>query len=1190
VLHRIELRFRGGAKLCLVSATATSLTLVLLALGWVAQVAAQGMALPGKFEVTPTGAASYTVPIAVPPGTAGMTPSLSIAYNSQARNGLLGMGWHLEGLPSIGRCPRTIAQDGVRGSVNYDADDRFCLDGQRLVAISGTYGADGTEYRTEIESFAKVISRGGAGTGPAWFEVWTKSGQRMEFGNTADSRVLAQGKTTARDWVVNKVSDTKGSYFTVTYINDTTNGQVYPSRIDYTGNTGAGLAPYNSVRFVYDTTRPDVVPAYHLGSLQKTTVRLAKVQTYAGETMVADYHLAYEQSPTTGRSRLTSLTLCTGAGACLPATTFAWQSGSNHWPSAISNVAGQNGQLAGYRPYLADFNGDGRPDIMWDKRDSSSTPGSTGTRVLWTATGAGSFTVTSNFANQNGTLSQFIPVIADFNRDGRSDVFWYAIDSVGWPTGNAVNWISSGTESLTVNPGFSLSGWPLEAGLLLLGLTDFNGDARSDLVWAHRTVPRSVRIYIANADGTFGSTTFDACTVESGDSDWDGCWLSGATVDIDGDGLTDLAWMRASRRVTFLQSKGDGTFVKLPQFEDSSLGGDFTPYYVDINGDGKIDIVWDKADVSGRSLGERRLWLGKGDGTFIWQSNLGGLDGTLSGYRPNFGDFNGDGLPDILWVQSDSDGLSAGPLALWIGKGDGTFTVTTHIAGQSFAVVVADFNSDGKADIFWDHRNGTDTRSSGADRWLWLTDGVTPDLMTSVTTGVGAKASVTYKPLTDSAVYTKDNGAIDPQVDLQGPIPVVSRVDASNAIGGIVSTAYAYAGAKAHLDGRGFAGFREMTVTDLQTGIASRTHYRVDFPFVGLVASESKTLGAATLNSTVHSYGTTPLGGTRYQTFLTQSQAASTDLDGSPLPTVTSTYQYDTYGNATQIIVSATDGHAKTTTNSYTNDTTKWLLGRLARASVASTVTGEPAPPPVAPTTDVVISASTNNLNLWNYLLARGLAKADTAGSWTVSITSTAIIGSSTTSLPALDTGVFPSGSVLKIINNGTIVGAGGDGGNVDCGGYDVSCVGWYPKAGQPGGAALRASIPVSIVNNHRIWGGGGGGGGGVIYIGSGAPGGGGGGAGFVPGTAGIGPLTEEECIAYECVVAQGGTLTSGGAGERQWYGGNFGNVGGNGGGPGDPGGQGVYNGQAGGAAGPAVIGNSLITWQAVGDRRGPIN
>jgi hypothetical protein len=251
------------------------------------RVEAQSMSLPGRFAVSPTGAATYAIAIVTPPGTAGMLPSLSLAYSSQGGNGLLGVGWQLEGLPSIGRCARTVAQDGMRGSVNYDANDRFCMDGQRLIAITGTYGADGTDYRTEIESFAKIVSHGTAGTGPAWFEVKTKSGQILQFGNSADSRVLAQGKTTARDWAANKVSDTKGNYFTVTYINDTSNGQAYPSRIDYTGNNAAGLAPYNSVRFVYDSARPDAMLFYHAGSLQKTTVRLSNVQTYAGTTLVA---------------------------------------------------------------------------------------------------------------------------------------------------------------------------------------------------------------------------------------------------------------------------------------------------------------------------------------------------------------------------------------------------------------------------------------------------------------------------------------------------------------------------------------------------------------------------------------------------------------------------------------------------------------------------------------------------------------------------------------------------------------------------------------------------------------------------------------------------------------------------------------------------------------------------------------
>jgi len=118
---------------------------------------------------------------------------------------------------------------------NYDANDRFCLEGQRLVVTSGSYGADGAHYRTEIDGFSQVISHGAAGVGPAWFEVHTKSGQVMEFGHTADSQIRSQGQTSARVWTLDKMSDSKGNYFAVTYTNDSTNGQYYPIEIDYTG-------------------------------------------------------------------------------------------------------------------------------------------------------------------------------------------------------------------------------------------------------------------------------------------------------------------------------------------------------------------------------------------------------------------------------------------------------------------------------------------------------------------------------------------------------------------------------------------------------------------------------------------------------------------------------------------------------------------------------------------------------------------------------------------------------------------------------------------------------------------------------------------------------------------------------------------------------------------------------------------
>jgi hypothetical protein len=81
--------------------------------GGTGTASAQQMSLPGKFAVSSSGAATYDIAIAVPPGTAGMVPSLKLSYSSHGvGNGLLGAGWTLSGLPSIGRCAKTMAQDG----------------------------------------------------------------------------------------------------------------------------------------------------------------------------------------------------------------------------------------------------------------------------------------------------------------------------------------------------------------------------------------------------------------------------------------------------------------------------------------------------------------------------------------------------------------------------------------------------------------------------------------------------------------------------------------------------------------------------------------------------------------------------------------------------------------------------------------------------------------------------------------------------------------------------------------------------------------------------------------------------------------------------------------------------------------------------------------------------------------------
>ena len=67
--------------------------------------------IQGAFAVSSTGEATYTLPLVVPPGAAGMQPSLAVEYNSASGDGMLGVGFSLAGLSAVTRCPLTVAQD-----------------------------------------------------------------------------------------------------------------------------------------------------------------------------------------------------------------------------------------------------------------------------------------------------------------------------------------------------------------------------------------------------------------------------------------------------------------------------------------------------------------------------------------------------------------------------------------------------------------------------------------------------------------------------------------------------------------------------------------------------------------------------------------------------------------------------------------------------------------------------------------------------------------------------------------------------------------------------------------------------------------------------------------------------------------------------------------------------------------------
>lgn len=235
-----------------------------------------------------------------------------------------------------------------------------------------------------------------------------------------------------------------------------------------------------------------------------------------------------------------------------------------------------------------------------------------------------------------------------------------------------------------------------------------------------------------------------------------------------------------------------------------------------------------------------------------------------------------------------------------------------------------------------------------------------------------------------------------------------------------------------------------------------------------------------------------------------------------------------------------------------------------------------------------VTASATISSDTANYTLNTAKASGYSAGKtdMTLTINAGVVVYSSSTGSYALtvDTS-WASGDTVTIVNNGVILGRGGNGGN---GGYWTSTTNGYPGSG--GGPALNVQRATSINNVNRIAGGGGGGGGGSAgsySVGkSGVTTGGGGGGGGIGGSSGGsgGPAAESGA------AGSGGTLTTAGSGGGGGTNAGAGGTGGTYGSSGNNGSNAYTSGGSGGSAGACLVGNSNITWIAFGTRNGSIS
>ncbi len=901
----------------------------------------------GNLDVSPSGAATYQVPLTLPPGTAGMTPELSFVYNSQGENGLLGVGWSISGLSSISRAPSTFYHDGLIKTVTLNLQDRFMLDGHRLILVDGTYGADGSEYRTETNDFSRIIAYGGNGSGPEKFKVWTKSGLVKEYGYTTDSRIEAQGSTAVLYWQLNKITDSKGNYINFFYTENNSNGEFRPLRIEYTGNSSAGLSPYSKVEFIYEN-RTDQTAIYLAGSISKVTQRLKEVKAYYNNELCKRYAVTYSYMGEGSRSHVTGIKeYGSDNTAYYNPLTFEWQ---EEIPGLTNEIYDNSYYPALYAThncqfYTGDFNGDGRMDFVTIPiKDFPEDPATwTGFRLfLAKEDGLGfeyesSAAYTYNFDFKN-------VLVGDYNGDGKSDIVIHSTYS-GNPSSDSYMLFKAqedqyGNISLYHEPHEFIKIVPKTQQCEML-TGDFNGDGISDLYF--RNDGSSFNDFLLGTPaGTF--TTHSHFASGTGKVQVYG--------DYNGDGISDFVLFNGISCFIFNVKLAQGNLYT-PEFE--SLSGSYsfgfpsTNIYKfgDFNGDGKTDLIafGKEGDPAWTNWS---IWFADGKKSIKVDFSS---KKDIREDKIEVQDFNADGRSDILIIAGEDSGWQG--RELYLANNAGTNFVQADegpiypSTGQRF--YFGDFSGDGAADFFIVDNEKGQAMAYWKGYQLYHKGRQIQDLITKVTDGLGLQTKLTYKPLTANSTYTKYRTSTYPVTDIEAPYFVVDSVFRETGGGDFLSTAYHYSGAVAHRLGKGFLGFQKIEAKDVSTGIKSIQNFSFDNAWFSpqLVLTEQRLTDGTLIGKTSYQYDYKTIAGTKvFFPYTSEITTEYRELDGTLYNTVVTGFTYDDYGNVLTTDVNYNSGFAtETSTNQYDNiiAADKWHLGRLRRSTVIKTRSGKPS-------------------------------------------------------------------------------------------------------------------------------------------------------------------------------------------------------------------------------------------------------
>ncbi|MCK9236020.1 MAG: FG-GAP-like repeat-containing protein, partial [Acholeplasmataceae bacterium] len=900
--------------------------------------------IDGVFDVSDLGAATYTIPIKLPMGVGGTVPPLSLTYSSMVGNGLLGIGWNIEAISGISRTGKTIYHDGRVEGPQYNSSDNLNFDGMRMMSLGNNI------YTTEVEGFNHIKIVESNSTGPVSFEVKTRDGKILRFGQTENSRQKLANTETIITWYLSSIEDLLGNLITYTY--EHRNGNLLLKEIKYGGNDKNSQGHIYQVRFIYIYDRIDPFTNYINGMSIKNDCLLDHIIIkYIPQNMeLFKYSLEYDSSSLIS-SRLTKVKLeDTKNSQEVNPTTIEWGEPTDNFTLTATNIMPKSNRDAEYT--LGDFNGDGKADILAAYYYKENGVKLYDTWSIFYLNEAG----TSYYEVEMGSLNQpyqplFVYFVAgDFNGDGRDDLLKVIRNSSNSYTGILLesdgNYGFSSQGSIDYNFGENH----------YIKITDMNGNGINEILIVsiltdHQNNKKHIllRCFEKNQSNNFFQSLFVNSPATDGyffTVDKDTELFPVQPGDFTGNGRTDLLVNTDNLESTiFTLHPTEPVLTELVPTRFGFPNRYHRVFTGDFNGDGITDILtyayanpnigWELHYFNGKNT-----WI-EGLCPITFNSDPGNTNHIKRYIYTS--DINGDGKTDILDIYMTETYSNNANFTVYYSKGNSFKEVETLLASMEYSQDLFDFNGDGKLEtLLW-------TQSYTPLNIMSYHKEEKSNLAKSIINGHDYKISVSYLPLTNSQIYQKTLQKQFPVVNYQPSYFAVRSIKKDIGDNHLTTQTFKYEDLLVHRQGKGLLGFGKRLITNSFTGVSvERTNeiYTIQNKFYVPYTKKIKTKKAngeiiSLIENTINhqSFPSSPLRIFPYieSTHYTERNLTTNDF----VKTVHKDFSYDNYGNLISSVelialeekqssASASQYEHQITTNFQylAPDLTNWLISR----------------------------------------------------------------------------------------------------------------------------------------------------------------------------------------------------------------------------------------------------------------------